>query len=327
VKNFWKVFIVSFFFFIFAIFLGSYSYMKFNNQRLSTSIGGGLGEKGEQPKEEEDAEVKTYKSLTEAFKDDNRLNVLLLGLEEVRTDTIIFASFNFKSKKLDAISIPRDTYIHRKGFDRPEDRKINAIYGQHGLDGVKRAVSYILEGAPIHHHIILDYEGVEKIIDSVGGVEVVVPFHMKYDDPTANPPLKIDIKEGKQLLDGKKALGFLRYRQGNNNKGGYIDGDLGRIRAQQQFLKSFVDKALSFRLPILARTVLEQVETDIRLWEGLSYSTRALGIKPEDIRFMTLPGEGELKWIQGRMLSYFIYDSEEVKKVLEEIFNVKRDSP
>ena len=113
-------------------------------------------------------------------------------------------------------------------------------------------------------------KGVENIIDSIGGVEVMVPFNMKYEDPTANPPLNIDIKEGKQVLDGEKSLEFLRYRKGNNNKEGYIDGDLGRIKAQQQFLKSFVDKALSYRLPVVIKKGFDYVKTDIKLI-GRSY--------------------------------------------------------
>ncbi|GFN35222.1 LCP family protein [Tepidimicrobium xylanilyticum] len=325
-KTFWKVFIVSFFFFIFAILLGSYSYIKSSGQKFIISIGAGEYAKEEKAQEEKDIQVKTYASLSEAFKDDSRLNVILLGMEDIRTDTIIFATFDLNTKKLDAISIPRDTYIHRKGHDRGEDRKINAIFGEHGIDGVKKAVSHILEGVPIHHYIILDYEGVENIIDSIGGVEVVVPFHMKYEDPTANPPLSIDIKEGKQILDGKKALGFLRYRKGNDNKSGYIDGDLGRIKAQQQFLKSLADKVLSYRLPLVVKNALEYVETDIRLWEALSYSRKALGIKPEDITFSTLPGKAELKRIQGRILSYFIFEPEEVKRRLEDIYNVNKES-
>ena len=68
-----------------------------------------------------------------------------------------------------------------------------------------------------------------------------VPFHMKYKDPTSNPPLDIDIRPGRQILDGEKALDFIRYRKGNN-KMGYVDGDLGRIRAQQEFLKAFLSK-------------------------------------------------------------------------------------
>ena len=51
-------------------------------------------------------------------------------MEDIRTDTIIFASFDPDTKKVNVISIPRDTYIHRKGYNIGEQRKINAIYGE-----------------------------------------------------------------------------------------------------------------------------------------------------------------------------------------------------
>ena len=262
--------------------------------------------KGKSENKEKSIENKTYSSLSEAFKDSDRINIIFLGMEDSRTDTIMLASFEQETKKVDIISIPRDTYIHRKGYDQAEQRKINAIYGDHGVGGVKKAVSYILESIPIHHYVMMDYKGVESIIDSIGGVEVVVPFHMKYKDPTANPPLNIDIKEGRQVLNGKESLEFLRYRKGNNHKGGYIDG-----------------KALSYRLPVVIRESFNNVKTDIKLTEGLAYSTNAMGIKDKDFIFKTLPGEGEFKRANGKLLSYFTYDVLETKKLLEQIYKVK----
>ncbi len=94
---------------------------------------------------------------------------MILGMEDIRTDVIIFASIDLDNKTVNGISVPRDTYIHRKGFDGAEQRKINAIYGEHGIKGVKKALSYILEGVPIHHYIIVDYEGVKHMVDAIGG--------------------------------------------------------------------------------------------------------------------------------------------------------------
>ena len=324
-KTFWKVFIVSFVFFFVAIFLGSYSYLKSNKNRVVTSIGGGESNIEEKRNTKEvKTETKTYSSLSEAFKDSENINVILLGMEDTRTDTIIFANFDPITKKVKAIFIPRDTYIHRKGYNQGEQRKINAISADHGGERVKKACAHTLEGMPIHHYIMVDYAGVEKIIDSIGGVEVMVPFHMKYEDPTAKPPLSIDIKEGKRVLNGKKSLEFLRYRKGNNNKGGYIDGDLGRIKAQQEFLQSFIDKVLSYRLPFVIKEGFNYVKTDIKLWEGLAYSRKVIGAEPDDFTFITLPGKAELKKIYGKVLSYFIFDSLEIKKTLEEIYNIKK---
>ncbi len=326
-KRFWSAFIVSSILFFIAIYLGSYSYLKLNTPLAYPNIFGGHHQKERIKKDERADSVNNineeFISLEEAIEKSNRVNFMVLGMEDIRTDTIIFVSMDLDNKRVDGISIPRDTYIHRKGFDSAEQRKINAIYGDHGVEGVKKALTYILEGVPIHHYIMVDYEGVEKMVDAIGGVEVTVPFTMKYKDPTADPPLDIYIEEGRQVLDGKKALDFLRYRKGNNKSEGYIDGDLGRIKAQQQFIKSFAEKALTYRLPIVAKKGFEYVKTDIKLTEVLSYATKATGIKAENFRLVTLPGVAEFKPFDGKLLSYFIHDPFETRKLLEEIYNVK----
>ncbi|NMA86444.1 MAG: LytR family transcriptional regulator [Tissierellia bacterium] len=330
-KSFWKTFILSIIFFISAIYLGSHSYTKIyreeslNNMNIikenksSEKVNSREENKKEVIKKEE-----SYSSLEESFKNSKRINALIVGLEDIRTDTIILASFHPEDKNIDFISIPRDTYIHRRGYNQGEQRKINAIYGSHGISGVKKAVSYTLGDVPIHHHIIMDYRGVESIVDSLGGIEVVVPFHMVYKDPTATPPLYINIPEGKQILDGKQSLNFLRYRKGNKGKSGYIDGDLGRIKSQQEFLKSFIDKTLSHKLPIVVKKGFEHIETDIKLLDGINYATKVIGIKTDDFKFQILPGESEYKRINGKLLSYYIPNSLETKNLLETLYKVKK---
>lgn len=340
-KIFWKVFIMSFVFFVIVTLLGSYSYIRTEDRGdgLGTNIGGGVAENEdvnfedevveeenlEQAIDEKDIskEVETFDSLEEAFNKSKRVNAVIVGMEDVRTDTIILASFDPDSKVVNVFSIPRDTYIHRKGYDLAEQRKINSIYESHGIEGVKKAVSYLFQGIPIHFYVKIDYEGVKKIVDSIGGVEVVVPFDMKYDDPTADPPLHINLKAGRQVLDGEKALQFLRYRKGNSRKQGYIDGDLGRIKAQQEFIKSFMKKAISYRLPVVIKNGYPYIETDITLFEALYYGSKALGIDMEDIKFDMLPGSAEFRKYGGTLLSYYIFNQKETKRILENIYNVK----
>ena len=339
-RTFWKVFSVSFVLFFIAMALGSYSYLKNEHENDNTlgivnQVEGeklkkqeqeteleekeGKIEEAEEENEDKIEEVKeeSFSSIEEAFKNSKRINVVIMGMENVRTDTIIFLSFDLNKKDAYAVSIPRDTYIHRKGYDLAEQRKINAIYESHGPEGMKQAVSYILHQAPVHHYVVLNYEGVKKIVDALGGVEVVVPFDMKYQDLSADPPLRIDLKAGRQILNGDKALQFLRYRKG------YIEGDLGRIKAQQEFLKSLARKALSLSLPVVIKNVYEYVETDISPFEALYYATKMLNMNAEDIKFVTLPGQPEFRKYGGKLLSYFIFNSQEAKKLIEEIYNVK----
>ncbi|MCK9444268.1 MAG: LCP family protein [Tissierellaceae bacterium] len=324
-KTFSKVFIVSFLCFLLALYIGSSSYVKENHIKLESNVNHSGKKEIEkiiiEKIEVKPKDIEEYDNLKEAMEKSNRVNFLFMGLEDTRSDTIMFASFCPDTKKIDIINIPRDTYIHRKGYDGAEQRKINSIYREHGALGMKKTVSYILNEVPIHHVVTLDYEGVVKIVDGLGGVEVDVPFHMKYDDPTAKPPLKIDISPGKQVLDGKNSLGFIRYRKGNNNKGGYIDGDLGRIKAQQEFIKSFIAKASDNLITVVTKG-FQHVKTDMSLFTSLSYGRKALGMGTEDFNISTLPGRAEFKKVGKKVLSYYIYDKEKINKALEEIYNV-----
>lgn len=322
-KNFSKIFLISFLCFVIAFFLGSYTYLR-DKYRKDVKDFERI-QVGELKKEKQVEEQ--ILSLEEGFEKIKRINFIILGMEDIRSDTMIFASFEPVKKTVDLISIPRDTYIYRKGFESAEDRKINAVYGAHGIKGVKKAVEYVLQGVPVHYYIMIEYDGVKKIVDSIGGVEVTVPFPMKYNDPTSKPPLYIDIPEGKQVLKGDKAVGFLRYRKGNKKNIGYADGDLGRVKAQQEFLKSLFSKSLSFKLPLVIKTSYEQVKTDIRLSDALALGRIAFGIKDENINFNTLPGVATFKLINGKNLSYYIYDEIETKKLIENMYGVIKKAP
>ncbi len=311
------IFLVSFIFVFFSILLGFNFYAKRRDQNLYNKVE--VAEKFSKKKEKTNIDT-----LEKAISHSKRINFIFLGMEDVRTDTLIFASFDWKNKKVDLISIPRDTYLHRAGYDTGEERKINAVYGNHGIDGVKKAIEYILGGIPIHHFVMMDYEGVAKIVDSVGGVEINVPFHMEYRDYSAKPPLYISIQKGKQLLDGNKTIGFLRYRKGIGGKGGYPDGDLGRIKAQQEFIKAFLEKITSYKLPMIITTTIQEVKTDLDISDGLIYGKRAMGMGSKDFSFMTLPGIAKLKTVGGKTLSYYFYDEKAIREVMEKIYNVEK---
>lgn len=326
-KTFLKVFIVSLLFFFVAFYIGANVYIENNSDKIEGNMSIGFAENINIPDtilaklEVRPKEREQFKSLEEAFEKSNRTNFLVLGMEDVRSDTIILASFCPDSKKIDLIAIPRDTYVHRKGYNDGEKRKINSVYFDHGIDGVKKTISYILPDIPIHYYMMIDYEGVEKIVDLVGGVELDVPFHMKYRDPTSKPPLDIDIKPGYQLLDGKQSLDFIRYRKGNNRMG-YRDGDLGRINAQKDFLKAFIPRAKDNVFTLVTKG-LKYLKTDIKLMEALSHGRNAIGISSEDMNFRLLPGKSDLREVNKNIYSYYIYNDREIQSMLEEIYNIK----
>jgi LCP family protein required for cell wall assembly len=170
------------------------------------------------------------------------INLLILGLdeEELRSDVILLLNYSLDNGSLNILSIPRDTKVNIKG----KPAKINALYAIGGEPLVNDRIKRIT-GLSADYYIILNFKGFRKIIDTLGGVEFDVPINMDYDDPVQN--LHIHLKKGKQILDGKKSEGLVRYRKGNDNKEGYEDGDIGRIKVQQEFLKEIIEQKLKFK--------------------------------------------------------------------------------
>ncbi|HBC30912.1 MAG TPA: LytR family transcriptional regulator [Clostridiales bacterium] len=240
-----------------------------------------------------------------------RVNILLAGLENKRTDTIMVISYNTESKTADIISLPRDTYLPRNADDDPELKKINAVYAQEGIEGLTLRIQELL-GIPIEKFVVIDYEAVIACVDLIGGVEVNVPFHMEYTDPYDDPPLYIDISEGMQLLDGEQSLKFLRYRKGYDNQ------DLGRIEAQQQFIKSAVKKALGFQLPAVIKEAYSHIETNINVSVLLSLAGDLVGFSTDNINTNILPGMETT--LEG--LSFYIPDEEGIKNFVYSLYGL-----
>lgn len=317
-KHFIKVFIFSLIIFSMTAAAGIFTYVNyFSPEEIAEA-----GEKeNNNNNDEEDKEMEFATPLEKAIHEGNRINVLLVGLEGTRSDTIMLASFDRKTKEASIISIPRDTYFYREGnYKYSDTQKINAIYGME-KDGVKALVNAVevLTGMPIDNYVTVDYEGVRAAVDAIGGVEVDVPFHMRYTDPYDDPPLDINIKPGKQLIMGNKALEFLRFRKTNyEGYKGYANGDLGRVEAQQGFIKSAIKKSLSLRLPSVISAVYPHVKTDLTLTEMLGLGKDALGFNMENLNTMTLPGIDKML---GKY-SFYVANGEEITKVVYDLYHV-----
>jgi len=255
--------------------------------------------------------------------DKNELIFLLLGVDAkdltqakgARTDTIMLTRVNFDTGKITMLSIPRDTRTIVNGrLD-----KINAAHAYGGVDMTLESVSNLV-GFDIDYYVLLDYQIVKDVVDAIGGIEVEVPFNMKYDDPTSDPPLHINLKKGLQVLDGEQAHDFIRFRHNNDYTVGYPEGDVGRIKTQQYFIKELVKQTLTpkniFKIPSLIKTYYDNVDTNIPLNYMLKAATMANKIDPEQMETATIPGEGQ--YIGN--ISYFIYDGEQLQELVNSMF-------
>lgn len=312
IKHFLKVFFASFILITSLLSVSALGYMLFIDRDIV--IGSVLPAEAAKTEELEFYESNTFDYSSEvgkSAKNSKRLNVLVVGLEGARTDTIMVASYDMENKKADLLSIPRDTYYPRDMYSSPDLKKINSVYAQEGIEGLLPAVQEIL-GIPLDKYVVVDYEAVIACVDLLGGVEVDVPFHMVYTDPYDDPPLFIDIPEGVQLLNGEQSLKFLRYRKGYDNQ------DLGRINAQQQFIKSAIKKALGLKLPSLIQEAYSYVETNIKVTDLLFMADDIVGFSTDNISLTTMPGTETP--LEG--LSFYIPDEEEIKTVVNQMYGI-----
>lgn len=310
-KLHFKIFLISFVCFSLILSAGMFAFSKANpdNSVKEADIKDVVVLKDELEKVEEDKRTDLEKAIDES----ERINVLVYGIDGGRADTIMFVSYDPQNKLIDVLSVPRDTYHYVAGHELAGQKKINAVYGFKsggGSEGLKKEVSSLLN-VPISYYVKVRYEGVEDIINVLGGVEVTVPFDMTYDDPYADPPLHINLKKGKQVLDGDKSIQFLRWRKNNGENG---DGDIGRIARQQQFLNAAAKKAFSFKLPSVIKTAFNYVYTDMNIDEMILYGTTAVGMDLNELKTYRLPSATE------DYGSFYIHDPLKTEEMMLEIY-------
>lgn len=243
-------------------------------------------------------------------------NFLLLGVDksERLSDVIMLVSLNTENGRVSIAQIPRDTYAE---YTSAAYRKLNGAISSLG-DG--RAVADFFENIfniTIDYYITLDLDGLAEAVDLLGGIEVVVPEDMVYNDPYQN--LEIKLKAGKQLLDGNKAKQFIRYRAG------YVRGDLARLDAQKIFLSAFFKKLVSCNIPELifaAQKLLSNSESNIQVSKCLDFVSCATKIKSGSMLLFTAPGS-DIKTENGSW--YYILNKKETHKMFCEYFGCEAE--
>ena len=225
------------------------------------------------------------------------------------TDAILLASYDVMGQQMTVLNIPRDTMVNV-----PWDiKKIGSVYqyyggGEEGMARLRETVTELVGFAP-DYTIQVEWDAVGEMVDAMGGVYFDVPMDMDYEDPYQD--LSIHISKGPQTLNGEQAMGVIRFREGKN---GYSNGDIGRIETQQAFLKAMAEQLLQVqnlsKINQFTQVLAENVTTDLSPSNLLWFAQQAVlgGLQAEDIRFVTLPGEGVSAWSRTyhQHLSYII---------------------
>lgn len=243
-----------------------------------------------------------------ALKEQGRFNILIMGEDDVdgsrRSDTVLFATIDIDDKNIRILSLPRDTRVQIPGHGV---QKLNHSFAYGGPDLLKATVEKYL-GQPILYYVIIDYVSFPAVVDILGGVEIDVQKKMRYVDRAGK--LDIDIKPGLQLMDGKTALHYVRFRMD-------ALGDIGRVHRQQQFIKAFLKKAYDPRtlvkIPELTAQIMKLFKTDMSPALAIQlagFAQNELG--RERIFFSTLHGQAAMI----NNLSYWVGDTESANQFL-----------
>lgn len=202
------------------------------------------------------------------------MNILLLGRAGEKypgrnlTDTVMLLSLDTEKKRVGLLSLPRDLFapIPETGLST----KLNSLY-QIGLNegvGTKILRESVAEitGQPIHYYAMIDFDGFERMIYALGGIQVEVKRDI-YDSryPGKNYSYEtFTLQKGWQRLDGPTALKYARERHADP------EGDFGRTKRQQEIMQAVRDRAWSiptflnpFALSGFLESLGESITTDI----------------------------------------------------------------
>jgi len=239
------------------------------------------------------------------------------GETRARSDTLILARIDPKAKKVSMISIPRDSRVKIPGYGAPQ--KINAAAAWGGPELTIKTVKE-LTGLPISHFLTVDFTGLVKTVDAMGGVWIDVPQEI---DGRVNKRSKWDnkyrlIHKGYQKLNGWQALTFVRARHQ------FADGDFSRMKNQQAFIKAMVKQGLSLssviRAPNIIASISDNITTDLTVAQMVDLMGQFKGMKESDLDGTTVPSHSD--YIDGT--SWVIIEDDKLDAM---VARMKRGEP
>lgn len=283
---------------------------------------------------------------------DDRINFLIIGMGGINhqggtlADTIILSSFKPSTNQVAIMSIPRDLSVP---IGNGNWMKINAIHAYAEKDEPKSGGPIMVEtlnqllDTEIHYHLIVDFEGFEKIIDEFGGVDIEVENNLidyeypirgkEFVYPIENRYETLNIKKGLQHMDGELALKYARSRHGIGIEG----SDFARSRRQQKIMAALKEKVFTIntffspkRINGLLKAYNEHIITNMEIWEMLRLAQLGREVDASQIISQTL-GDGPNGLLHPQIINeaYVLLPDdgnyETIKKIWHNIFYAEGD--
>jgi len=221
------------------------------------------------------------------------------------SDTMMVIHIPADRQSMQVVSLPRDSWVSIPGYGM---NKINAAYG---LGGPRLMVSTVEQatGLDINDYVEVSFEGFVRVINTLGGVNVCLPFAV--DDSESG----LHLSAGPHHVNGVTALKFARDRHS------FATSDLARIADQQQILASLYAQATASGVladPVRLRQVVSSITAAVTVDQGLNVTELAnelREVKPGRVAFTTVPiasadyqtptGESAVLWDQAEAVTLF----------------------
>lgn len=246
--------------------------------------------------------------------------------ENSRSDVDMVVTINPVTSTILMTSIPRDSYVEEVCNDYAcnygvEDKLTHT--GIYGVDTTQATIEKLLD-IDINYVIRVNFTSMIDIVDALGGVDIDVAEGMAVSKFYTNSTLE-GVHEGKNHLDGKRALAYSRERKA------YIDGDVQRARNQQQVLQAMFKKATSPEIiknyTTLLKALIKAFDTNMSTKEITSFIKYQIQAKPNwKFEQYVLKGDSDLRVspeIGSEVSVVLLYDTsidiahDKIKAVLE----------
>ena len=226
------------------------------------------------------------------------------------TDTMLLVRFDPQNKKLSVLSIPRDTRTYVEGRGEVKINEAN-FYG--GPASSAKSVSGLLGGVGIDRYVTVNVQGIKSLVDALGGITLNVPKDMKYTDESQH--LYIDLKAGKQLLNGEQIVQYLLYRHDDL-------GDIGRVQRQQLLMRAFVEEQVNVgllsRMPKILSVIQSYLDTNLSIEELVALAGFSTQIDRASVQMLMVPGK--FSDTKDYKASYWLPDQNAIQTLVAEHF-------
>ena len=242
------------------------------------------------------------------------INVLLMGVDArpgeaidvgVRTDTLVVLNLDPATGSCRLLAIPRDSWVELPGYG---NSKVNHALAIGGVPYQMLVVENLL-GVPLDHYGLIDFSGVQELVDALGGISVLNDGAFTFGGH--------DFPEGTLELNGEEALAYVRFR-------GDAEGDFGRQERQQLVVRGLLaagaDLDIVTAIPELFDTVEDHVRTDASLTTLIDLGRRFHSTcTSESLDARRINGEVATLYdvVLDQPLSFVVLDQQDVEEKID----------